>query len=147
MIEIRTPAQHEKEAWLALWRGYLVFYEATLAEEITDLTWRRFHDPAEPVYTLAAYDGGAMVGIVTYIFHRSTWARRQYCYLEDLFVDENQRGKGVARGLIDAVRSAAREQGCERLYWQTREGNKTAQALYDRIATKMDFLQYRMPLD
>jgi GNAT superfamily N-acetyltransferase len=147
MIEIRAPAAHEKEAWLALWRGYLVFYEAALPVEISELTWARFHDPAEPVNMLAAYDGGYMAAFVTYVFHRSTWARHRYCYLEDLFVDETQRGKGVARGLIEAVRTAAREEGCERLYWQTREGNKTAQALYDRIADKMDFIQYRMKLD
>jgi GNAT superfamily N-acetyltransferase len=147
MMEIRAPAAHEQEAWLALWQGYLVFYESTLPGAMSELTWQRFHDPAEPMHVVAAYEGGAMVGFATYILHRSTWARHHYCYLEDLFVDESQRGKGVARALIAAVRAAAREKSCERLYWQTREGNKTAQALYDRLAEKTDFIQYRMRLD
>jgi GNAT superfamily N-acetyltransferase len=147
MTEIRTPAADEMAAWLQLWQGYLVFYESTLPHAMSELTWQRFHDPAEPMHVLAAYEGGAMVGFATYIFHRSTWARHQYCYLEDLFVDETQRGKGVARKLIEAVRAAAREKSCDRLYWQTREANKTAQALYDRLAEKTDFIQYRMKLD
>jgi GNAT superfamily N-acetyltransferase len=147
MMEIRTPAKDEKEAWLPLWQGYLVFYESTLPDAMSDLTWQRFHDSAEPMHVLAAYEDGAMVGFATCIFHRSTWARHHYCYLEDLFVDESRRGKGVARKLIEAVRAAAREKSCDRLYWQTRAGNKTAQALYDRLAEKTDFIQYRMKPD
>lgn len=144
MTEIRAPAADEMAAWLPLWRGYVIFYESTLPDAMSELTWRRFHDPAEPMHVLAAYENGAMVGFATFIFHRSTWARHHYCYLEDLFVDESQRGKGVARKLIEAVRAAARDKSCERLYWQTRAGNKTAQALYDRLAEKTDFIQYRM---
>lgn len=147
MIEIRAPAADEMAAWLRLWRGYQEFYEWIVPDDISETTWRRFHDPAEAMHVLAAYDGRAMAGFATFLFHRSTWARHHYCYLEDLFVDEEQRGKGVARKLIEAVRMAARDRNCERLYWQTRAGNKAAQALYDRLAEKTDFIQYRMKPD
>ncbi len=135
----------EKAVWLPLWLGYLAFYESELADEITDLTWARFHDEAEPLEVLAAYDDdGAMVGFATYLMHRSTWARTHYCYLEDLFVDPAKRGKGVARALIERVRDIAKQQGCERVYWTTKANNAVARKLYDKVAVKSEFVQYRM---
>jgi GNAT superfamily N-acetyltransferase len=146
MIEIRAPSRDEKEAWLPLWQGYLTFYESNLMSDVTDTTWERFHDPAEPLHLLAAYEGGTMVGFAAYLFHRSTWAKHHYCYLEDLFVAEGQRGKGIARKLIETLTAVARRENCSRLYWGTREGNKTAQTLYDQLAEKTDFLEYRIKL-
>ena len=49
-----------------------------------------------------------------------------------LFTDETARGQGVARALIDAVAAEARRRGASRYYWQTRQDNARARALYDR---------------
>lgn len=147
MLEIRKPSISEKLNWLPLWHGYLTFYETQLPDEITDLTWRRLHDDSEPLNILAAYDADRMIGIVHYQFHRSTGARNTYCYLEDLFVSPQTRSKGTGRRLIEAVRQVAQEAGASRLYWTTHESNATARALYDRLATRSDFIQYRMPLE
>lgn len=147
MLEIRKPTISEKPDWLPLWQGYLTFYEAQLPDEITDITWQRLHDDAEPLNILAAYDADRMIGIVHYQFHRSTWAQNAYCYLEDLFVSQHTRSKGAGRLLIEAVRQKAQDAGAGRLYWTTRESNATARALYDRLATATDFIQYRIPLE
>ncbi|MET0545489.1 MAG: GNAT family N-acetyltransferase [Caulobacterales bacterium] len=141
-VSILPPSPDEKAKWLPLWRGYLKFYKCDLPDAITDLTWERFFDDAEPVYILAAKQDETWLGFTAFVLHRSTWAETYYCYLEDLFVAEAARGKGVARQLIEAVADFARTQGCGRLYWQTQESNTTAQALYDRIAAKSDFIQY-----
>ena len=146
MTALRVPGPDDRAAWGALWQDYLEFCEHALPAAITDLTWRRFHDPAEPVHCLCAFDGNRMTGFVTYVLHRSTWAADHYCYLEDLYVDAAERGKGTARRLIEAVREEARRHGSERLYWNTDRGNATAQRLYDRLAGKTDYIQYRMPL-
>ncbi len=145
-IELRKPAESEKSAWLPLWQGYLTFYESELADEITDLTWARFHDAAESLEIIAAYVDGKMVGFATYQMHRSTWARTHYCYLEDLFVDPAQRGNGVAGALIERVRKIAKAQACARVYWTTNEDNATARALYDKVARKSEFVQYRIAM-
>jgi GNAT superfamily N-acetyltransferase len=65
------------------------------------------------------------------------------CYLEDLFTAEAARGKGVGRALIEAVYERARTAGSTRVYWMTHETNTTAQALYDKLADKPWFIQYR----
>jgi GNAT superfamily N-acetyltransferase len=146
MLVIRTPASTEKQDWLPLWHGYLHFYQCTIPDDITDLTWQRFHDPAEPIHLLCGHDGETMAGFVTYVFHRSTWAKVNYCYLEDLFVSDSARGKGVGRALIQAVQERALAAGSSRLYWNTRDSNTQARLLYDKVAKVTDFVQYRLAL-
>jgi GNAT superfamily N-acetyltransferase len=145
LVSIRPLTPHEFESWRPLWDGYLAFYGTTLEEEITRRTWNRFHDPAEPLHLLGAYREDELVGFVTYVFHRSTWARENYCYLEDLFVSETARGLGAGKALIQAVCDQAREASAERVYWNTRESNETARRLYDSLADLTDFVQYRIP--
>jgi ribosomal protein S18 acetylase RimI-like enzyme len=45
--------------------------------------------------------------------------------------------------LIEHVYAEARKAGCSRVYWLTHETNATAMALYDRIAERSGFVQYR----
>jgi GNAT superfamily N-acetyltransferase len=145
-LTIHPVRPSDKDQWLPLWRGYLAFYHEDLPQEITNQTWDRILDEGEQIYCLGGYSDGEMVAFATYVLHRSTWSASTYCYLEDLFVADSQRGKGVGRQMIEAIAQAARDHGSTRLYWNTNEANKTAQALYDRIATKTDVLQYRKAL-
>lgn len=139
---ITAPSAGEKEKWLPLWRGYLEFYRTDLADEITDLTWARCLDPAEPLHMLAAKEGDAWRGFAVFVLHRSTWAKDNYCYLEDLFAAPEARGQGVGRALIEAGADLARAHGCSRYYWLTEATNNTAQALYDKIGQNSGFIQY-----
>lgn len=56
------------------------------------------------------------------------------------------RGKGVGRALIERLYEEAKAAGSTRVYWLTHESNETAQTLYDRIAEKPGFIQYRKAL-
>ena len=142
--EIRALAPADRTAWDPLWQGYLTFYETVLPQATTDLTWSRFHDPAEPMFALGAFVDGQLTGIVHYLFHRTAWATGDNCYLQDLFVVSEARGHGIARALIAAVVERARAADSPRVYWHTHETNKTAQALYDKVATLSGFIQYRI---
>lgn len=146
MIEIRPLGAGDRAVWEPLWAGYLTFYGASVASATTDTTWGRLMDPAEPMHVLGAFADDTLVGIVHYIFHRSTWTVGNYCYLQDLFTAEAVRGKGAGRALIEAVYAAARETGASRVYWLTQEGNATARALYDTLADRPGFIQYRKAL-
>jgi GNAT superfamily N-acetyltransferase len=142
-IEIRPVDPSERAAWDPLWQGYLTFYKATLSQQQSDLTWKRLHDPAEPMHVLGAYVDGTLQGIVHYLFHRSTWTQGDYCYLQDLFVAQGGRNHGLGRALIEAVYAKAHEAGASRVYWLTHESNETARALYDKVADRSGFIQYR----
>jgi GNAT superfamily N-acetyltransferase len=142
-IDVRALRADERAAWEPLWQGYLTFYKATVADEVTSLTWDRLHDAAEPMHVFGAFEGDELLGIVHYIFHRSTWTVGPYVYLQDLFTVAESRGKGVGRVLIQAVYDAAAEAGASRVYWLTHETNAEAMVLYNKVADRSGFLQYR----
>jgi GNAT superfamily N-acetyltransferase len=142
-VVVRLVPADERAAWEPLWKGYQTFYEVALSEETTSTTWARLHDPAEPMGVLGAYRDGRLVGIAHYIFHRSCWTVGDYCYLQDLFVADEARGQGAGRALIEAVEKLARAAGASRIHWLTREDNAAARALYDRLADRSGFIQYR----
>jgi GNAT superfamily N-acetyltransferase len=145
-IEVRPLRPADREAWEPLWSGYLAFYEASVDPDVTEATWRRFHDRDEPMHVLGAFMDGRLVGIVHFLFHRSTWTAGDYCYLQDLFTAPDARGLGAGRALIEAVYERARAAGGSRVYWLTHESNATARALYDTLADRPGFIQYRRNL-
>ena len=100
---IRPVAQRDRSEWEPLWEGYNRFYERKLPADITDTTWSRFFDPAEPVHALVAERDGELLGLAHYLFHRSTIMIAPTCYLQDLFTAEEARGQGIGRALIEAV--------------------------------------------
>jgi GNAT superfamily N-acetyltransferase len=145
-LTIRPLSRHDREQWEPLWQGYQAFYKVSIAPEVTDLTWSRFFDGIEPVNALVAELDGALVGLVHYIFHRNTWMAGPVCYLQDLFTSEAARRKGVGHALVEAVYVKAREAGSPRVYWMTHETNTDAMVLYDRVAERSGFIQYRKAL-
>jgi GNAT superfamily N-acetyltransferase len=141
---VRPLAVDDRGGWEPLWQGYLQFYKTRIAPEVSDLTFARLTGGREPMGGLVAVaDSGELVGIAHWITDRSCWTEGDYCYLQDLFVAVGRRGAGVGRKLIEAVYDQARLFGCSRVYWLTQETNKEAMLLYDRIADRSGFVQYR----
>lgn len=140
---IRAAQPSDYEQWLPLWQAYQRFYKSDIPQAVTDQTWARFHDAAEPMHCAVAEDEGRLVGLVHFIDHRSCWTTGNYCYLQDLYAAEDRRGQGIGRALIEHVYAQAAAAGAARVYWLTHETNDNAMKLYDRIADKSGFLQYR----
>jgi GNAT superfamily N-acetyltransferase len=143
-LMIRPVARTDIEQWKTLWAGYNLFYgRHALPAEITQMTWSRFFDAYEPVHALVAERERQLLGLVHYLFHRSTIEIAPVCYLQDLFTNEAARGQGIGRALIEGVYERARIAGSPRVYWQTHETNATAIKLYDKVADRSGFLVYR----
>jgi GNAT superfamily N-acetyltransferase len=144
-LRVRKLEARDRAAWERLFRAYIQFYRAEVADEVIDLTWQRLLSggEGEPVGLVAVDEADVPIGLAHVLFHGSTWSATRYCYLEDLFVDPLRRNSGAGRALIEAVYREADARGCTRTYWVTEEGNATARALYDRLATKAPFVQYR----
>ena len=148
---IREARPDDFDQWLPLWEGYNAFYErvgpTAVSAAMTCTTWGRFFDAYEPMHALVAEgEGGRLVGLVHYLYHRHTTMVGPICYLQDLFTAADARGQGVGRALIGAVYDRARAAGSPRVYWQTHETNATARLLYDRVATNSGFIVYRREL-
>lgn len=138
--------QSDYSQWLPHWVSYQQFYEVQLPDETTAETWQRFFAADSALCCAVAKEGETVIGFVHYVFHGSTWAVNDFCYLEDLFVVADNRGKQTGKQLIEYVQRQARERQCGRLYWHTQEKNATAQRLYDWVAEKSGVIEYRMPL-
>jgi GNAT superfamily N-acetyltransferase len=169
LVTVRPVAPADFDKWLLLWQGYNLFYgRPSLPAEITQMTWSRLFDAYEPVHALVAERSMAvtdvsdrdvsdqdvsdqegpdkdneLLGLVHYLFHRSTIHIAPVCYLQDLFTTEAARGQGVGRALIEGVYDRARLAGSPRVYWQTHETNSTAMHLYDKVAERSGFVVYR----
>ncbi len=149
-IVVNPITRFDRDRWAELWCSYLDFYQTRLPAEIYEHTWQRLIATEGPIRGLGARQGGAtapLVGIVHYLFHAHAWTNREVCYLQDLFVDAAFRRGGFGRRLIEATAAAARERGCYRLYWTTKEDNHTARLLYDRIARFNGFIRYDCALE
>jgi GNAT superfamily N-acetyltransferase len=143
-IRVRRLEARDQEAWLGLFRAYINFYRASVPDAVVDGTWRRVVAAADGFVGLAAVDAADRpVGFAIMLFHPSTWSTTGYCYLEDLYVAEAARGQGAGRALIEAVYREADARGASRTYWVTEDGNAAARSLYDRVATRAPFVQYR----
>jgi GNAT superfamily N-acetyltransferase len=146
-FSVRDLAPADRAGWQPLWDGYNAFYgrsgATALDPAITATTWARFFDPFEPMHAqVAVAADGRLVGLVHWLLHRSTTRIAPVVYLQDLFTAEDQRGRGIARALIESCCTWARSQGIGRVYWQTHESNTTGRRLYDRVAQHQGFIVY-----
>jgi GNAT superfamily N-acetyltransferase len=106
-------------------------------------TWQRLLDPAEPMHAAVAVAAGDPVGLAHFIQHRSCWTIEDSIYLQDLFVDASCRGQGIGRALIGHVYAEASARECTRIWWLTHETNAQARRLYESVADRTGFIQYR----
>ena len=144
--QIRLVTADDHAAWLPLWQAYLRFYNTELPQTVSQSTWQRLLDDQEPTHCALAWNGDTAVGLVHFIYHRSNWSIENSCYLQDLLVTEHSRGTGVGRQLIEFVYTTAKADGCCKVHWLTHETNATAIQLYERIAERPGFIQFRKAL-
>ena len=139
-LDIAPIAPADRAEWEILARGYKHFYRTEIPDEDYERAWRALL-AGERVHGLCARLDGRLVGIAHYLFHAQTWSA-DCCYMQDLFTRQDARARGVATALIEAVADEARRRGATRFYWLTKEDNRAARTLYDRIARWKGFLRY-----
>jgi GNAT superfamily N-acetyltransferase len=146
-VTIRQIEIQDKASWKELYVAYLKFYESEPLESSTELLWNRLTKGEPAVQGLVAVSNGEVVGIAHFHYQLSTWSDTSHCYLEDLYVTEDARGKGVASALIAAVEDLAIQNKCSELFWITKENNTVARKLYEQVATLSDFVRYEKKLN
>lgn len=98
---------------------------------------------------ILAVDEHKAIGFALYFYSFSTFIGRANLYLEDLFVDEGYRGKGVGKKLFKELASIALKKQCQRIDWTCLNWNQSAIDFYENIgAKKMDeWLLFRLEGD
>ncbi len=146
---LRKLTLQDHARWQTLWDAYTRFYEREPNPAITAHLWQRIHAAQPTVQAIAAVQTTAtgqehIVGIAHYLPHENTSQLTPVCYLQDLFVDPAARAGGVGKQIIDWLITECKQQNWSALYWNTRETNYRARALYDKYTPHSGFLVYRM---
>lgn len=82
---------------------------------------------------------GQLVGIAIWFLTYSTWTGRHGIWLEDLIVDEAERGSGYGKALMSALAAVCVERGYSRFEWTVLDWNAPSIAFYRSLgATPMD---------
>jgi len=87
---------------------------------------------------LIAETGSRAVGFASYFFTFSTYLGRRCLWLDDLYVDEDVRARGVGTALLQAVARASVRHGCTRLEWVTAASNAKAIGFYERMGADVN---------
>lgn len=147
-VTIRSLEAGDRPDWDALWTGYHAhgpFGGPPPPADVTEATFARFL-AADQMRALVAVHDGALVGIVHAVFHPVTSSDRSVCFLNDLFVAEAARRRGVGRRLVEALYDLARAEGALRVYWHMQVDNRTAAELYDKVASRSGHTVFRRAL-
>lgn len=97
---------------------------------------------------IARWDGNA-VGLVTYYFMYSTFLAKPTLYVEDIFVREEHRGRGIGKSLFALSVLEAKHHGCGRMEWAVLDWNKHAIEFYESSGARPidDWIRYRLDED
>ncbi|HYM65753.1 MAG TPA: GNAT family N-acetyltransferase [Patescibacteria group bacterium] len=133
-VEVRFAEPRDVPAIARLIRSLAQFekleHVVVMTEELLGLA---LFGPRPYAETLIAEDGGVAVGFALFFHTFSTFLARPGIYLEDLYVVEEARGRGVGRRLLARLAQTAVERGCARLEWAVLNWNTDAIAFYERL--------------
>lgn len=143
-MHVRPIKESDYDAWLEMFNKYLIFYKSSLPEDVKNYTFKRFFDPNVEMWSaVAVNDDGKAIGFANYLRQLNTWSKNDKIYLNDLFVDETSRLKGVGRALIEFVYSDADKMGVPDVYWCTQTCNHRAQLLYTKVGKNSGMIIYK----
>lgn len=143
------PAEPRDVEQIAELINALAEYEK-LAHEVksrsSDLSTHLFGSNPKAQALVADTTRGAIVGFALYFFNFSTFLGKPGLYLEDLFVLEEYRGRGIGLQLFRALGRIANEEDCGRMEWSVLKWNDPAISFYTKLgAIPMDeWMVYRL---
>jgi GNAT superfamily N-acetyltransferase len=142
VIAVRNVTEIDFDRWAELYRGYRDFYRLTPDEDVVRRVWTWLHDDQIEVRGLLAENGNRIVGLAHYRrFYRPS-SGTVGIYLDDLFTDPDDRGRGAGHALLTSLGSVASSEGCSVVRWITASDNATARRLYDKVAKATPWVTY-----
>ncbi|TME97756.1 MAG: GNAT family N-acetyltransferase [Chloroflexi bacterium] len=132
---IRALSQYEKLA-----------HEVTMTEDKLRLS---MFGPRPYAEALLAEEDGTPVGFALFFHNYSTFLAQPGLYLEDLYVLESHRGKGIGKALLVHLAKIAVERNCGRMEWAVLDWNVDAIGFYEKLGAKpnSEWTVYRLTGD
>src|SRR5450432_2113977 len=131
---IRPAEPRDLEAIVSLIGQLAEFENLTHLLQVTPDTLGPHLFGARPVAeALVADSGDRVVGFALFFTNFSTFLARPGLYLEDLFVEPEQRGRGIGEALLARLAQLAAERGCGRFEGSVLDWNVNAIRFYERM--------------
>ena len=75
-VRVRLLEARDKPVWLTLFKGYIEFYEASVPDDVIEMTWVRLMEgaPGSHIPLVAVDAADKPIGLAHILFHRSTWS-------------------------------------------------------------------------
>lgn len=135
IVTIRDIRDSDFETLIALFKEFAAFEK--LPEKMTNSVDQMLAERAFLKGFVAVSETNEIIGYVTYFFAYYTWIGKSL-YMDDLYVRNEYRGKGVGSKLINQVIELAKQEGCKKLRWQVSEWNLPAIEFYKSLGASID---------
>lgn len=145
-IEVRPVRDGDFFAWLDLYSRYAEFYNTPLTDQRALVLWSWLTDPEHEESGLVAVDGDRIVGFANIREFARPLEGDRGLYIDDLYVLQEERSKGVGHRLIETVRSIAAQHHLGVVQWITASDNVDAQRVYDSVASRTSWITYEIDL-
>lgn len=136
----RDVAEHRTD-WDVLYAAYAEYYKVEQTQQMRDRTWGWIME-GRINCLMALNEEGRPVGFAHIREFLRPLSSTVAGYLDDLFVDPGQRGGGVVNVLFDAAKVLGREKNWSVIRWITRDDNYRARSVYDKVATRTNWVTY-----
>ncbi len=132
-ITIRPAVAADAEAVFQLVRSLAAYEELSDSVVATERDIARMLSEPRGLRAVIAETRRGPAGLLTFFLSYSTFNGKSRFYVEDLFVSEEYRGKGIGRMLMEWAAAAALKQGCESMAWLVLDWNQSARGFYERL--------------
>lgn len=141
-FEIVPLAEEHRADWERLYAAYAEFYKVEQTQEMRERVWGWIMDPDHELEAMVALAAGRPIGLAHYRPFTRPLMAAMGGFLDDLYVEPEQRGTGIAERLIQRLCDIGKERGWTLIRWITQDHNYRARGLYDRLATRTHWITY-----
>jgi GNAT superfamily N-acetyltransferase len=149
-FEIRPAADGDAPLVMSFIKKLAVYEK--LAHKVTateDLLRETLFGERRYAEVIIGYDRGEPVGFALFFHNYSTFLGKPGVYLEDLYVDEEHRGRGFGKALLGYLAKLAKERNCGRLEWSVLNWNEPSINFYKALGAAQldDWMVFRVTGD
>ena len=135
-VRIRRGRRSDSRQFLELLRSLAEFERLTPPSEAAEQRILNDVFVRKRVHLFVASEGDALVGYAIYFYSYSSFLARPSLYLEDLFVREDRRKRGVGLALFRRCVDEAIAKGCGRMEWSVLAWNEKALRFYESLGAR-----------
>jgi GNAT superfamily N-acetyltransferase len=131
-LKVRKAKKNDMDQVLNLITELAVFEKEPDAVEITVSYLKEKGFGEHPLFQCFVAEIGETIGGIALVYKRfSTW-KGEVLHLEDLIVNQNMRGQGLGKALLDQVVKYGSELGVKRISWEVLDWNTPAIDFYEK---------------